>query len=62
MMEVKSLENFYKIDHLEAEVRLWYDVWVDKECSEKNLHDLLRHISFYPAVTLLKSVLSIFNI
>lgn len=52
MTDVKSLESFYKIENLEAEARLWYDVWADKECLENTrLHDiLLTETSFYPAV------------
>lgn len=51
MRDIKKLEQFYQIDNLEAEARLWYDVWTNKECSEKTkLHDLLPETTFYPAV------------
>lgn len=51
MRDIKSLQTFYQIDNLEAEARLWYDVWANKECLEKsNFHDILAETMFYPAV------------
>lgn len=35
---VKGLKNFHKIDNLEAEATMWYDVWANKDI----LHDLLK--------------------
>lgn len=51
MQNIKSLQKFYQIENLEAEARLWYDIWTNKECLEKTrLHDILTETMFYPAV------------
>ncbi|KAG5876916.1 hypothetical protein JTB14_021359 [Gonioctena quinquepunctata] len=47
MRNIKSLHQFYQIDNLEAEARLWYNVWTNKECLEKTK---LPETMFYPAV------------
>lgn len=51
MRDIKSLQAFYQIDNLEAEARLWYDTWTNKDCmAETELHDILKETMFYPAV------------
>lgn len=48
---IKSLEKYYNMDNLEAEARLWFDLWSKKECSEQTtLHEILQETTFFPSV------------
>lgn len=48
---IQSLVDFYNIENLEAEARIWYDMWKSKECGDNvKISDLLHDTTFFPAV------------